>query len=41
MLRVQCIFRPIPPDGVGERAYLSDYGVTLDLKDMDYLALDD
>jgi hypothetical protein len=40
--RVQYIFRPIPQDGVvKEKAYLSGYGVTLDLKKMDYLALDD
>ena len=40
--RVQYIFRPIPPEGaVGEKGYLSGYGVTLDLKKMDYLALDD
>ncbi|KAF8268079.1 UDP-glucose:Glycoprotein glucosyltransferase-domain-containing protein [Lactarius quietus] len=40
--RVQYIFRPIPADGVvGEKGYLSGYGVTLDLKKMDYLALDD
>ncbi|KAH8978341.1 UDP-glucose:glycoprotein glucosyltransferase-domain-containing protein [Lactarius akahatsu] len=40
--RVQYILRPIPPDGVvRERGYLSGYGVTLDLKKMDYLALDD
>ncbi|KAH9024388.1 UDP-glucose:glycoprotein glucosyltransferase-domain-containing protein [Lactarius pseudohatsudake] len=37
--RVQYILRPIPPDGVRERGYLSGYGVTLDLKKMDYLAL--
>ncbi|KAH9162492.1 UDP-glucose:glycoprotein glucosyltransferase-domain-containing protein [Lactarius sanguifluus] len=39
--RVQYILRPIPPDVVRERGYLSGYGVTLDLKKMDYLALDD
>jgi UDP-glucose:glycoprotein glucosyltransferase len=40
--RVQYIFRPIPPEGsTGEKTYLSGYGVTLDLKKMDYLALDD
>jgi UDP-glucose:glycoprotein glucosyltransferase len=40
--RVQYIFRPIPPKGsTEEKTYLSGYGVTLDLKKMDYLALDD
>jgi UDP-glucose:glycoprotein glucosyltransferase len=40
--RVQYIFRPIPPEGsTDEKTYLSGYGVTLDLKKMDYLALDD
>jgi UDP-glucose:glycoprotein glucosyltransferase len=40
--RVQYIFRPIPPKGPArEKTYLSGYGVTLDLKKMDYLALDD
>ncbi|KDQ52112.1 hypothetical protein JAAARDRAFT_198531 [Jaapia argillacea MUCL 33604] len=44
--RVECILRWAPPaskDGVvaGERSYLSWYGVTLDLKKTDYLALDD
>ncbi|KAN0127772.1 hypothetical protein V8E53_014432, partial [Lactarius tabidus] len=39
--RVQYIVRPIPPYVVGEKCYLSGYGVTLDLKKMDYLALDD
>jgi len=39
---VQYIFRPIPPKGpVSEKSYLSGYGVTLDLKKMDYLSLDD
>jgi UDP-glucose:glycoprotein glucosyltransferase len=39
---VQYIFRPIPPKGAAnEKTYLSGYGVTLDLKKMDYLALDD
>jgi UDP-glucose:glycoprotein glucosyltransferase len=39
---VQYIFRPIPPKGQSdEKTYLSGYGVTLDLKKMDYLALDD
>ncbi|KAN0126165.1 glycosyltransferase family 24 protein [Lactarius tabidus] len=28
--------RPIPPDVVGEKRYLSGYGVALDLKKMDY-----
>lgn len=36
-----CVLRPIPCDGVaGERA-TSRYGITLDLKNMDYLVLDD
>lgn len=40
--RVQYVFRPIPPKGlVHEKNYLTGYGVTLDLKKMDYLALDD
>ncbi|KAF8256783.1 hypothetical protein EI94DRAFT_1710207 [Lactarius quietus] len=40
--RVRYIFRPIPVDGVvGGKGYMSGYGVTLDLKKMDYLALDD
>jgi UDP-glucose:glycoprotein glucosyltransferase len=39
--RVQYIFRAIPPDRVGDKGYLSGYGVTLALKKMDYLALDD
>jgi UDP-glucose:glycoprotein glucosyltransferase len=39
--RVQYVFRPVPPDVIGEKGYLSGYGVTLDLKKMDYLALDD
>ena len=39
---VQYIFRPIPPKGSpNEKTFLSGYGVTLDLKKMDYLALDD
>ncbi|KAI9441936.1 hypothetical protein H4582DRAFT_2097207 [Lactarius indigo] len=39
--RIQYILRPVPPDGIlRERGYLSGYGVTLDLKKMDYLALD-
>ncbi|KDQ52084.1 hypothetical protein JAAARDRAFT_489658 [Jaapia argillacea MUCL 33604] len=44
--RVEYILRWAPPsskDGAGaeERSYLSGYGVTLDLKKTDYLALDD
>jgi hypothetical protein len=40
--RVQYIFRPIPlKEPAKEKTYLSGYGVTLDLKKMDYLALDD
>lgn len=40
--RVQYIFRPVPSKGsADEKSYLSGYGVTLDLKKMDYLALDD
>ena len=37
------VFRPIPPAPVdpAERTYLSGYGVALDLKKMDYLAVDD
>lgn len=41
---MQYIFRPIPIPSEGsanEKNYLSGYGVTLDLKKMDYLALDD
>jgi len=39
---VQYVLRPIPPKGsANEKTYLSGYGVTLDLKKMDYLALDD
>ncbi|KAI0266194.1 UDP-glucose:glycoprotein glucosyltransferase-domain-containing protein [Gloeopeniophorella convolvens] len=39
---VQYIFRPIPPKAASsEKSHLSGYGVTLDLKKMDYLALDD
>ncbi|KAI0948225.1 hypothetical protein AcW1_009797 [Taiwanofungus camphoratus] len=40
---VEYVLRPIPPDGrnLSQRTYLSGYGVTLDLKKMDYLALDD
>lgn len=41
--RVEYIFRHIPSEnrGLGGRSHLSGYGVTLDLKKMDYLALDD
>ena len=40
--RLEYIFRPIPPAAeTKERIYISGYGVTLDLKKMDYLALDD
>ncbi|KAI9428795.1 hypothetical protein H4582DRAFT_2159566 [Lactarius indigo] len=40
--RVQYILRPtLPDDVVREGGYLSGYGVTPDLKNMDYLALDD
>ncbi|TBU43432.1 glycosyltransferase family 24 protein [Dichomitus squalens] len=37
------VFRPIPPvhRSASERTYLSGYGVALDLKKMDYLAVDD
>ncbi|PIL30079.1 hypothetical protein GSI_07656 [Ganoderma sinense ZZ0214-1] len=37
------VFRPIPPppSASSERTYLSGYGVALDLKKMDYLAVDD
>ncbi|KAI1789267.1 glycosyltransferase family 24 protein [Ganoderma leucocontextum] len=35
------VFRPIPPLHSAERTYLSGYGVALDLKKMDYLAVDD
>ncbi|EKM57416.1 glycosyltransferase family 24 protein [Phanerochaete carnosa HHB-10118-sp] len=41
---IQYILRHIPPTGHAsdrERAYLSGYGVALDLKKMDYLAMDD
>jgi UDP-glucose:glycoprotein glucosyltransferase len=40
--RLQYVYRHIPPEGGGMVPnYLSGYGVTLDLKKMDYLALDD
>lgn len=41
--RVEYVLRHIPPDDrdESERNYLSGYGVFLDLKKMDYLALDD
>ncbi|THH10819.1 hypothetical protein EW146_g8252 [Bondarzewia mesenterica] len=40
--KIEYIFRPIPPTSRGNaRTSLSGYGVTLDLKKMDYLALDD
>ena len=37
------VFRPIPPEDrdPAVRTYLSGYGVALDLKKTDYLALDD
>ncbi len=37
------VFRPIPPlpSDLAERTYLSGYGVALDLKKTDYLAVDD
>jgi len=38
---VEYVFRHIPPSTIGEKSYLSGYGVGLDLKKMDYLALDD
>ena len=41
---LEYIFRHVAPKGYGsstERTYLSGYGVALDLKKMDYLALDD
>lgn len=37
---VEYVFRPIP-DSADSRNFLSGYGVSLDLKKMDYLALDD
>lgn len=41
--RVEYVFRPIPPPNRDpkEKTYLSGYGVAMDLKKMDYLALDD
>jgi UDP-glucose:glycoprotein glucosyltransferase len=40
--RLQYIYRHIPPDIKNAApVHLSGYGVTLDLKKMDYLALDD
>jgi UDP-glucose:glycoprotein glucosyltransferase len=40
--RLQYVYRHIPPENRQELPnYLSGYGVTLDLKKMDYLALDD
>lgn len=39
---VEYVFRYIPPSPVPtERNYLTGYGVSLDLKKMEYLALDD
>ncbi|OBZ72146.1 UDP-glucose:glycoprotein glucosyltransferase, partial [Grifola frondosa] len=40
---IEYVFRPIPSrdQDVSKTAYLSGYGVALDLKKMDYLALDD
>lgn len=39
---VEYVFRHIPPSVPSrDRNYLSGYGVSLDLKKMDYLALDD
>ncbi|KAF9478976.1 hypothetical protein BDN70DRAFT_807681 [Pholiota conissans] len=39
---VEFVFRHIPPDSSSDsKNYLSGYGVALDLKKMDYLALDD
>ncbi|OSX61274.1 glycosyltransferase family 24 protein [Postia placenta MAD-698-R-SB12] len=40
---VEYVFRPIPSGNrdPAERVYLSGYGVALDMKKMDYLALDD
>jgi UDP-glucose:glycoprotein glucosyltransferase len=39
--RVQYVFRPIPDNQKTTRTHLSGYGVTLDLKKTDYLAIDD
>ncbi|KAI0754012.1 glycosyltransferase family 24 protein [Daedaleopsis nitida] len=41
--RLTYVFRPIPPvdRDPADRTYLSGYGVALDLKKMDYLAVDD
>ncbi|KAJ7513036.1 glycosyltransferase family 24 protein [Mycena galericulata] len=40
--QIQYVFRPIPESPRSDaRNYLSGYGVSLDLKKMDYLALDD
>lgn len=41
--RIQYVYRHIPPrDGqTVTKSYLSGFGVTMDLKKMDYLALDD
>lgn len=43
--KIQYVFRHVPPpkltEGLPKREYLSGYGVGLDLKKMDYLALDD
>ncbi|KAI0823499.1 glycosyltransferase family 24 protein [Trametes gibbosa] len=40
---VSYVFRPVPPAdrGLAVRTHLSGYGVALDLKKMDYLAVDD
>lgn len=40
---LEYVLRPIPPTArdASKRSYLSGYGVALDLKKMDYLALDD
>lgn len=41
--RVEYIFRHLPPKvrDLNTRSYLSGYGVSLDMKKMEYLALDD
>ena len=40
--KVEYVFRHIPPTARSNgRSYLSGYGVALDIKKMDYLALDD